>query len=73
MTILEIKELLLAIDKAILHILKGGQEYTIGSASGSSRTFKGADLNSLRDMKNQYQSQLASLENNKATKIQVGW
>ena len=73
MTKLEIIELIGHIDKAILHILKGGQSYTIGSASGSSRAFTGADLDTLRSMKNEYESKLAGLNKKKAVKIQIGW
>jgi len=73
MTKTEIQALILEIDTAISHILKGGQEYTITSASGSARTFKGAEISTLINWKNQLESQLAGKNNTKAVKLQAGW
>ncbi len=76
MTDLETLEAELAeVTLAITHILKGGQEYTIttASGSGSSRVYKGADLATLKEMKRELQGQIATLENKAAFKIRAAW
>lgn len=75
MTAIQLQALITQIDAAILHILAGGQEYEITSsmAGGSKRVFKGADIGTLNKMKAEYESQLASLTNNRAVKIRAGW
>jgi hypothetical protein len=75
MTSTEINAELVILNTAINHILKGGQSYTITSASGAgtSRMVTMANLPELYKRKNALQAQLDSMNGNRATRIGLGW
>ena len=75
MTEAQIEAEILEISNAISAILAGGQSYTITTASGggTSRTFTGADLNTLKEMRNELRSQLSNINGTSAFRLRAGW
>ena len=63
------------INTALEHILKGGQSYTINTASGAgtSRTVTMADYEMLTKQRDKLRAELASLNKTRSVKISAGW
>jgi hypothetical protein len=74
-TIAEMEAEIVEINTALSHIRKGGQMYTIMSASGAgtSRTVTMADYNKLLAHRNELQRQIDGLEGRRACRIGAGW
>jgi len=71
----EIKAEIQEINKALSAIRKGGQMYTLMSASGAgtSRTVTQADYQKLLDHRNQLQNMLDSKNNKRGFRVGAGW
>ena len=74
-TLSELQLELANVKAAIEDILKAGQEYTItsGSGAGSSRVFKGAELDKLYEMQKDIENKIELLSGNVAVKIRPAW
>lgn len=75
MTPAEIAAEIAEISAALSHIRKGGQSYTITSASGAgtSRTVTMADYDKLLNHRRNLQMQLDSINGRRAVRIGAGW
>ena len=75
MTEAEILAEIASINTALEHIRKGGQEYTITSASGAgtSRTVTMADYKTLSKERDSLYRALASLEGTYGYRMRPGW
>ena len=60
------------VNKAITHILKGGQSYSIDSG-GSSRSFTGADLDKLRSYRGELKREIKEIDGEAGMTLGAGW
>ena len=73
-TLAQLQAELVEVEAALSAIRNGGQSYTINSGpGGTSRTFTGADYDTLRNHKKDLESKIETLSETRATFIRPNW